>query len=435
MAPVRSTRLVAGLAGVAAAALVAGLPGDATAATDASWGPVVDLAHGAHLSRPDVAVAGDGTETVVWRAGSSVTSRQKRPSGTWSAPKTLGHGTQPQVGVDGAGTVTALWVRHLPGWGPQVMTARRPAGGRWSRPRAVSAPVASQGNSAHGAFEPDLAVGHDGAVLVSWLSEADDSGASRVQARYRSPGGRWDAVKTLSPVEARTPVCAVGDDGRAVVVYTVFAHVFAARRTATGWVARRELGQHAEPPEVAMDDSGDITAVWSGLQGDGVFRPQAVTRPAGGTWSAPQTFDTAATQSPSWPAVGISSAGLSTVGWARADGQVVAADHPSTGSWSEPTVVAPAGDAVRSAPPALRVTVGRAGDALLSWTRVAAGQHRVEAAYRPGGGAWQPRRRVSPSGSDAAGAAAFVRAARSVAVWRGYDAGGTAHVQLRRLTP
>jgi len=403
----------------------------------ATWGPVIDLALSQSMGRPDVVVDGTGITTVVWRTSSAIIAIRQSAAGVWGQPKRLGRGNSPQVGVDGSGTVTAIWTRHLPGWGPQVMASRRALGGDWSAGVQVSAPVASQGSTAHGAFEADLAVSHGGAVLVSWLWGADDSGGSRIQARYRPSGHRWHGIANLSPVEARSPVCAVGDHGRAVVIYTQFAHVFAVRRTADGWMRRKEIGVHAEPPQVAMDDRGDMTAVWSSLEADGVFRPQAATRRLGGAWTPPHTLDPALDQTvtSSEPVVAIGPRGHSTAAWVRPDGQVVVADHPIGHPWSPVKEVAAPGDPAETVPPYVNIAVGADGSRVLSWTREDAWSHYIEAAYRRPRQGWQTPHRLSPAQVDASAAETFVQGGdHAVAAWRGYDNDG-AHLQLRKLHP
>lgn len=436
------------LAAVLAATLTATVTATVTASSDAAvparrsaaratWGNVVDLAASPNLSRPHVVVDRAGGTTVGWRTQNAVVAIRQDAAGVWGDPHRLGNGTGPQVAVDRAGTVTAIWTRRLAGSGPQVMTARRPLGGRWSAPVPVSDPVASRGSSGPGAFQSDLAVSHDGAVLVSWLWGADDSGTARVQARLRPAGGSWRGIATLSPVEARTPVCAIGDHGRAVVVYTRFAHVFAARRSTTGWRGADEIGAHAQPPQVAMDDAGDATVVWASLEPDGVFRPQAVTRRAGAAWRPPRTLDPALDQ-PAFapePVVAQGPRGHAAVAWVRPSGQVVMADHPLAGPWSGPTQVAPPGVPAELVPPYVGITIGRGGSTLLSWTRTGPAASSVEAAYRPVHRAWQQPARLSPAGADAAAADAFVPASnRAVAAWRG-RVGDLLHLQLRRLRP
>lgn len=404
----------------------------AESAARAGWGPVTDLAASRSQSRPDVVVGPRGATTVLWRTQNAVVAVRRDPDGRWGAPRRLGNGTAPRLGVDGRGVVTAMWTRHLPDMGPQVMVARRPPGEPWSRPRALSAPVATPGTWGKGAFQTGLAVGHDGAVLATWLWGADDSGSSRVQARYRPAGRGWNDVATLSPVEARTPVGAVGDDGRAVVVYTVDARAFAVRRAAGGWVPRREIGRHVQPPQVAMSDAGEVTVAWSALLlSEGRFRPQAVVGRAGGGWSAPRTLDLS-DHARSEPAVTTGPLGRTTVLWSRSDGSVVVAGRVPGRPWTGPTRLAGPGAPVVGGPPYLGLAVGRSGAVVATWTRGSAGSHAVEAAFRGSRGGWQPAQQLSPRGLDAAAAEASVGPGdRAVAAWRAVADDGLNHVQLR----
>ena len=259
-------------------------------------------------------------------------------------------------------------------------------------------------------------------------------GAARVQARYRPAGAGWGRIATLSQVEANSPVCAVDAAGRAVVVYVVNGTAYAVRRPAGRWTAPEVIGRHVEPPQLAVGDAGDVVVVWSALLLDlGVFRPQAVTRPVGGPWSAPVTLDSAG---PTEPVVGTGPGGTSTAAWARPDGSVVASRHTRTGTWSAPRVVAPPGDRVVPESPYLQVSVGRSGAVLLSWTRQRGDASTVGAAYRPAGHAWLAPHRVSPTTLRSSAARGVVRSGdRSVLVWRGWSPTGVGHLQLRRLHP
>ena len=177
--------------------------------------------------------------------------------------------------------------------------------------------------------------------MVTWLREPEDSGAARVQARYRRAGAGWGGIVTLSPVEANSPVAAIDATGRPVVVYTVDATAFAVRRVAGQWRDPVRIGRHVEPPQVAVDDAGDIVVVWEAfVPSSGVFEPQAVTRPVGGSWSDPVTLDSTGYTE---PVVASGPHGFSTAAWVRTDGEVVVSTHRVDGAWSAPKPIAPAG--------------------------------------------------------------------------------------------
>lgn len=424
--------LTVALAGASAAQLHTGPAAAAPAAAPAHWGPIATLAR--HVpSRPDIVVDGSGTETVVWSHRGHIVAARKPAGRQWQTAVRLGDGSSPQIGLDRAGTVTVIWSRHLSGFGPQVMSARRSTTGHWTTSRAVSASAPAV-SSARGAFTPDLAVSRRGAVVVTWLWNQEDSGAAQVQARYRDPRRGWLPITTLSATEAASPVAAIDASGRAVVSYVIGGTIYAARRLSDGWAGSVVLGSHAEPPQVAVDDAGDIVVAWLALGTDG-WRPQAVTRPVGGAWTAP--VDLAPPPVSAEPVVASGPSGTSTVAWSRTDGSVVASTRPLGGSWSAPQQVAPGGVAVRAAAPWFDLTVGRTGATLLSFTRAPdASTTYIGAAYRPAGGAWQPPTRVSPTGVQAGAAEGFVRRGdRAVLVWRGSTAQRLGLVQLRRLHP
>jgi hypothetical protein len=406
--------------------------GTTSAEASAGWGPVVTLLRRPQVSRPDVVVDAEGTTTVVWSASGSVTATRKPAGRTWGRRVVIGHGVAPQAGIDERGTVTVVWIRDREGFGPQVMAARRTAHGPWGPPVEISAAVSSPAPSVHGAFIPNLAVSRGGAVVVTWLREPEDSGAARVQARYRPAGAGWGGIATLSPVEANSPVAAIDATGRPVIVYTVDATAFAVRRLAGQWREPVRIGRHVEPPQVAVDDAGDIVVVWEAfVPASGVFEPQAVTRPVGGPWSDPVTLDSTDYTE---PVVASGPHGFSTAAWVRSDGEVVVSTHPVDGVWSAPKPIAPAGvDAVPS-PPFLQIRVGRSGAALVSWTRVTTTSY-VEAAYRPAEQTWLPPTRISPLTLRSSAARGFAYSRnRAVLVWRGISE-TERRVQARLLQP
>jgi hypothetical protein len=298
----------------------------------------------------------------------------------------------------------------------------------------ISAAVRDDGTSVHGAFIPNLAVSVGGAVVVTWLREPEDSGAARVQARYRRAGAGWGGIATLSPVEANSPVAAIDAVGRPVIVYTVNANAFAVRRLAGQWTDPVRIGRHVEPPQVAVDDAGDIVVVWEAfVPSSGVLEPQAVERPVGGSWSDPVTLDSTGYTE---PVVASGPHGFSTAAWVRPDGEVVVSTHRVDGAWSAPKPIALAGVHAVPVPPFLQIRVGRSGAALLSWTRTTSTASYVEAAYRPAEQTWLPPTRISPATLRSSAARGFAYSGdRAVLVWRGTSEADVRRVQLRRLQP
>ncbi len=185
---------------------------------------------------------------------------------------------------------------------------------------------------------------------------------------------------------------------------------------------------------MAIDDAGDIVVVWEAfVPSSGVFEPQAVTRPVGGSWSDPVTLDSTGYTE---PVVASGPHGFSTAAWVRTDGEVVVSTHPVDGVWSSPRPIAPAGDHAVPVPPFLQIRVGRSGAALVSWTRTTGTASYVEAAYRPAEQTWLPPTRISPTTLRSSAARGFAYSGgRAVLVWRGTSDADVRHVQLRSLHP
>lgn len=109
------------------------------------WLDELDLsAPGRGATRPQVAVAGDGSAFAVWRRTNGtnlIVQAAVRPAGgAWGAPQDLSQigqdGTNPQVASNTEGDAVAVWHRSN-GTNTIVQAAVRPAGGGWL-PRRTS---------------------------------------------------------------------------------------------------------------------------------------------------------------------------------------------------------------------------------------------------------------------------------------------------------
>ena len=394
---------------------------------------VVTLDSARSTSRPDVVVDPGGTVTVVWSHGRTVLARS-RVGSAWEQPVILGHGRAPQVGVTARGTLTVIWLRHVHGYGPQVMASRHPVSGAgWTRPKALSAPAPAV-SSARGAYTPTLAVSDGGAMVVSWLWNQEDSGAARVQARFWPPGGPWQRIATLSPPDSRDPVATIDGDGRATIVYAAsHARPYVARHTAGGWTDPARLSTHGvDRPQVASGAQGDVVATFAALV-SGAFQAQAADLSPGGGWSSPAVLEIPTPPTTvDDPVVGLTARGTATAVWWRSDQSLATADHQPGGSWTAPSVVVPAGPRIFPEQPFLDLALSPRGAALLTWTTRVAGKRVVNAGLR-NGGTWSLLGRVSPSGSNCYAGEPAVRAGAAVLAWRCSDASGDI-VQVAGLT-
>lgn len=188
----------------------------------------VDYVHARFNPRP--AVAPDGHAVVTWAqldgAGNiPLFIATREPDGAWTLPRSLSETFSEKDGVSRCavpvfgpqGDLYVTWM-HDPGTGYEVLFAHRSASGEWlipgDSPLRLSAPGVF-------AFEPHLAVGPSGAVVVAWSE--DVGGAFRVVARRFDGQSVWDEATVLSPEgagDALDPAVAIGKDDRAVVVWT-----------------------------------------------------------------------------------------------------------------------------------------------------------------------------------------------------------------------
>lgn len=222
----------------------------------------------------------DGKLTLVWRTGTSNTTREiksrtRAAEGGLGAITTLttapGFASRPAVAVDVTGTAVATW-----GSGDGPRTSARPASGTWTPPvvlasgsaNAAATQVGAPSRLTAGTGIPSVAFDAHGNATVVW-PEAPDAGAGtpgRVRAQRLSADGTWGAAETVGEeaVAGNPPIwprVALGPDGSATVAWT---------------------------SKVALQVTGGAPV----LSGGAV---RATTRPAGGAWSAPVTYTTAPT--------------------------------------------------------------------------------------------------------------------------------------------
>jgi len=182
----------------------------------------------------------------------------------------------------------------------------------------------------------------------------------------------------------------------ALVVIPTAAH---ATPTFLSAINISDAGQDGFEPQVAVDSSGNVIAVWTRSDGTN-FRIQSASRTATGDWSVPETISDPG-QSASSPQVAVDPSGNAVAVWTRSDGtnlRVQSAYRPAgNGFLGAQTVSAVAGDA--SAP---SVSMDNSGQALVAWQRTDGTNLRVQTAIRsPGaGGVFGATSTLSAAGQD-----------------------------------
>jgi len=269
-------------------------------------------APGGDAVEPQVAVAGDGTATVVWSrfdgANTIVQARRVAPDGTPAASTTNlsaagENAVEPEVGLDGDGVATVAWARF--DGTATIIQARRVSAAGLPDPDVES--LSAAGRSA---AEPQLAVNPAGLAIVVW--DRFDGANFIVQGRRVGASGAPSAsILNLSAAgrDAAEPAVAIAADGAATVVWDRFdgANFIVQRRgvDATGAPAASVVGlsaagRGATTPAVALSPDGLPIAIWKRFNGGAeVVQASSVVKPPAPDPSSPDPPPATAPPAPS----------------------------------------------------------------------------------------------------------------------------------------
>jgi hypothetical protein len=265
-------------------------------------------------------------------------------SPSWSTPVDLSatgeDAYDAQITVSSTGLATAIWSRY-DGEYDIIQSSTSQSGGAWTTPVNLSA-------AGQDASDPQLTVDSTGLVTAVWLR---DDGMSRVQSSTSLSGGAWTTPFNLSAAGANafTAQVTVDSTGLATAIWSRFNgsnFVIQSSTSQSGgtWsdpVNLSASGQDASDPELTVDSTGLVTAVWMRFNGSN-FVIQSRTSQSGGAWSTPTADLSATGGNADRPKVTVSSTGLATAIWSRYGGSNDFI-QASTLSNSTPTTLAATG--------------------------------------------------------------------------------------------
>jgi len=249
-----------------------------------TWTRGINLAGG---FEPAVAIDNSGVATTIWSGGNVVQSSTLLSNGRWSPPVAISDvGTlvrNPNIVVDAAGNVTALWVRYDVNGAAGVETASRPVGGSWSTPLLLTAGAPD---------EFSLVVNAAGDTAAIWSSFV---GNAAVVSSDRPFGGTWSVPSQVAPPAYRQGGATIGIDanGNLTACWRTFTEVRSADKPFGGsWGAATTIYNNnavSDLPVMAKTASGDdmvafITYVFVGSGYN--YQIRTSVRPASGTWGA-----------------------------------------------------------------------------------------------------------------------------------------------------
>jgi hypothetical protein len=423
---------------VMAALLLALLPpfeSTSASASGTTWSTPVDLsAAGQNAFRPQVAVDGSGNLIAVWErddGDNEIIQASTSTNGgvTWSTPVNLSaagqNASDPQLTVDGSANVTAVWARS-DGSNPIIQASTSTNGGvTWSTPVDLSAAGAS-------AFNPQVAVDGSGNLTAVWRRA--DQGFATIQAATSTDGGAtWSTPVDLSAANqnAFNPQVAVDGSGNLTAVWSQDVGsdgiIQASRSTDGGvtWSTPVNLsaaGQNASDPQLTVDGSANVTAVWARDNGSNPIIQASTSTNGGVTWSTPVNVS-AGGQDAFYPQVTVDGSGNLTAVWYRPDGFnfIVQASTSTDGgaTWSTPVDLSAAGASARDP----QVTVDGSGNLTAVWEREDGLDIIVQAARSTDGGVtWSTPVDLSAAGQNASDPQLTVDGSANVtAVWARSD--------------
>ncbi|MGW2860624.1 FG-GAP repeat domain-containing protein [Streptomyces sp. NPDC001205] len=303
------------------------LPAGAT-----SWSSPVQIAAADRIQ--DIRLAGtpSGRTVVVW--AHSVDPRYEvyaaertGASGAWSAPARLDNtaaGAQdgyPQVAVAADGSVSVVWTEYGPAGAAFKSAEQGASATAWSAPHDTFGQPVPAG-------EARLTAAPGGALALTWLA----GGALNYAQRPAASGG-WGPVETAARTDAfgdAVPSALTGPDGDVTLVWSDYQSGTdgfwirtATRAAATGtWAPVQTLstqyaGMTGFGADIAAD--GTVQAGWSQPADDGNSTRFVVASRMGGVWSTPKELS------------------ANTSGYARGGLSVGGPAGRPTALWEDPT--------------------------------------------------------------------------------------------------
>jgi hypothetical protein len=405
------------------AALAIAIPLAAAAASSAA---AFDLSTTGAAGVPQVAIAADGTATVVWYVSMAdtqiVQARRIAPDGTLgpildvSSTDDLSSAPRVAVGADGTGVV--VWQRR-DGTGYHTTVRRIASDGTLSAAADLSPSGAN-------AYNPDVAVSANGTAVATWTRfDTTDACCSIVQARrIIMSNGSLGSVLDLSAggENANAQRVAMADDGSTTVawrrqdsnfIYLAQAAHISPGDSVTQLGSLSDAGQGAQTPVVAMQGDGVAEILWQRFSGNSL-RIQAKHVAADLTVGSLSNLSTDDGDASS-PEIATNPQGGFRSTWQKLSGEdsvVQSANIDSSGNVGSVTDLS--NPAVDGGDPGIAFDPG--GDALVSW-QTGGTAPRIQSRAIPTGGSPGPVQNLTGSGASATPAVALDAGGNSTVVW------------------
>ena len=259
---------------------------------------------------------------------SSGSSRAASSSASWKTPVLLetdnsGDVADPVLAMNGSGNAVAIWPQSN-GVTTHLYAKNYIAGTGWAVTNTLI-----ETESTYSAFSQDLAMNANGCAVAIWLQA--DGTRNNLWTNRAVTGTTWSAPALLeSSTEAINgypwPQVAINNSGNAIAIWIqsdgITNNIYANRYiSGTGW-AGAELVENDDAewsmnyaPQVALDNSGNATAVW--VQNDGTWDNIYANRYISGTgWAGRQLLEATGGNAGS-PQIAIDNLGNAMAVWSQ----------------------------------------------------------------------------------------------------------------------
>ena len=303
----------------------------------------------------------------------------------------------PQIAVDAAGNATAVW-RINDGSNFIIQASTKRVDESWQDPENLSA-------DGYDANTPQIAVNAAGNATAVWT--INDGSHFIIQAKTKLVDGIWQDLNNLSTPgrTAREPQIAMDATGNATAVWAEddgSNYIVQARTKPFGesWqdiATLSDAGQSAREPQIAVDADGNATAVWVRYNGS-EYIIQASTKRVGESWQDPENLS-ADGYDTSVPQIAVNAAGDAAAVWVGSDGSneiIQATTKPFGESWQDPVDLSVAG----SNNLAPQIAVDADGNATAVWIWNDGSNFIVQASTKRVGESWQDPENLSADGYD-----------------------------------
>lgn len=324
------------------------------------WKVPAKISGGGTAENPAVSMDAAGNATIMWEEGfpTQIMSRTLSAKGVWTPPLSQGpdfiHPSKnaqiaPQIAVDRAGEVLAIWMEYYKGM-YHIHSSQRPFGQPWNYMGAISSGL----HSAHLHFTTSLAINESGSAVAVWHESNDSTGLAEVHgAQYiNCAWGSPLLIASKADCQCLFPTVGIDAVGDSVIAWNQFGaqNIIASKKLINGVLSEELVVSKpqyiAQRPSLGVDSLGNAVVVYERYAMDGFgsmhkFVAGASLSYNGSSWTEPVDISGPSSNPDSvtgagYPVLSLNSLGDGVVIWKEYNGNqmVIQGAGYSLGTWS-----------------------------------------------------------------------------------------------------